>query len=860
MKTRLLLAGLALHASCAFSATTISSLEDFIALQDQSNLDIKMTAGTYHISDTSKSLFTGSDWRANVLNDAGESDIWPGLLLFSGSNNTFDLTGVTFTIDSTIFSDLPNVAHGVLIELSGENNTWKGLNVEEVAGTDGTYGSYTNISGGTFLEVNGSGHDFSDLTVKPKYSRPYGFGSIYGKTGSSSGMLPNSRLGKKSGLYLNDLEDSTFTDVLVDQSSFGHTLFFNGPIDNVVFDGVTVIAESRSTDALRDNGIAGADRNGVPFGVYYDSNELVGSSDDGDFEDYFDTSNLDQCQNLDSDSQSSPISTGYQFTLTEAAFRGYTMDQIETIEMRNVHVIGGRSGIALTTAAGAVYVENMTATGIAGHGVPACGGWNGDNGGEGDATAFGVPSNSVLVNAAADAAYSTVLEISDGQSNITADIQVLDPENGYFRPSASTALALISGDGHAIRLWRDDGSALEEDLVIKVGNSSTDDLFLCNMTKQAVTLSSSVTNSIIYSVGSVTDNSNGTNEVYSLDSANDEPEACELIKTGYSRNNSNVGERELQWGDKVFVGVNTYNNYSSNCGWFGCRVGYMDDDKALQLSHGLDTPQSFYLRQDPAESYAQSCVVWGDKVTLAYSSQGYQTSDCGWYGCRVAKLNDDQDGITFGHGLTAPTSFYVRPPADESASGCVTSTDELVLAYSSSSGDTSDCGWYGCRVLQYDDSSALVVKHGNDDPTPFYLRSWEQVFDAYEYEEPYERDSRSWTVESGKLVYSTGACFTYSGGGVFQLLDCDQVSGNWSINSDNRLQWATNPWGLDNGACYGYQYDGEWGFDSCDDVNTAFYSNTGQFKDDTNADGLSGGACFDYLGGGEFGYIACDDF
>ncbi|TCS42372.1 hypothetical protein [Reinekea marinisedimentorum] len=842
--------------------TTISSLEEFIDLMDESNLDIKMVAGTYHIDEAAKSYFEGGDWPANVANEAGEEDVWPGLFDFTGSNNSFDLTGVTFTFDSTIISDMPNAAHGILVELGGENNVWKGFNLEEVPDENGDYGVYSNISGGTILNITGSGHEFSDLTVKARFSRPYGFGSLYGKTGSSSGTLPNVRLGKKTAVFIDDVQDSSFENILIDHSGFGHVLAFNGPIDNVTVDGATLISETRSTDSLRENGIAGADRNGVPFGVRYNSVDLIGSEDNDEFFENFDTDNLDQCQSLSSGDQYAPIQEGYQFTLSEAAFRGYNMDEINSLTIRNAHVIGARSGIALSTAAGAIEVENFTATGIAGHGVPACdGAWNSDNGGEGDATAFGPSSNSVLINAAADSAYATVIELNEGQDNITADIQVLDPENGYFRPSDSTALALISGNQNAVRLWREDNSALEEDLIIKVGHSSNEasELLLCNMTQQAVTLSDTVTDSVIYSVGTVTDYSDGSNTVYQLGSASDEPELCQLIQTGYSRNNSEIAERDLQWGDQIFIAATGDNNYDSDCGWYGCQVGYMDDDKALQLASGNDDPDSFYLRQDPDESYGASCVEWGDKLVLAYTADTYETNSCGWYGCRVAELNDDASGLQFSHGGDDPASFVVRPPAGETASGCVSTQDEVVLAYSTQAYETSNCGWYGCRVVQYDGSD-LVVAHGDDDPSGVYLRSWEQAFEDYEYEAPYQRDPRSWTLEDGKLIYSTGACFTYKGNGVFMLTDCDQVDSDWSLNSDNHLQWSSNPWGLEGGACYGYLGASDWGFDSCDDINTSFDEDNNEIHHDSNPWSYEGGACFDYLGGGEFGYINCDDF
>ena len=524
--TRSLLPLCLFFSQTTFAQQTISSLAEFIELQDGSNQNIKMQPGTYHISSSSKALFDGGDWRINVEGN------WPGLFNFTGSNNTFDLSGVTFTFDSTIINEMRNLSHGNLVELGGSNNEWTGFNLQELPGDNGTYGYYINVSGGTVVQITGSGHEFQDLTVKSRYSHPYGFGSIYGKTGSSSGSLPGSRLGKKSGLLLTGLTDSTFDNVLVDHSAFGHTLYFNGPIDDVVMDNVTVIAESRSTNDLRDNGIDGTDRNGVPFAVNYNSTILSGAADNRDFFDLFNTNNLDLCQSLDSGFQTGPIRENFQYSLTENAFRGYTQDEIEGLILRNITVTGARSGIALDVAGRGLEVEGMTVRGIAGHGVPSCdGAWNSDNGGEGDSTAYGVPSYAVVKAARADSAYSTVLELSGDRTNITADIEILDPENGYLRPSGSTALALISGQNHDLRLWKRDGNALTEDLVIKVGNDSTSGLLLCNMTEQDVTLSNRVTDSTIYSIGDVNDSSNGSNTIIRVSSLSDEPNACSALRT-----------------------------------------------------------------------------------------------------------------------------------------------------------------------------------------------------------------------------------------------------------------------------------------------------------------------------------------
>lgn len=553
----------------SFAQQTISSLAEFIALQDGSNQNIKMAPGTYHISSETKSLFPGGNWRVN------EEGNWPGLLQFSGNNNIFDLTGVTFTFDSTILLEMPSIAHGKLVQLGGSGNVWKGFNLQERP-NNGEYGYFHHTSGGAILEVTGANHEFYDLTLKSRFSRPYGLGSIYGKTGSSTGKLPGSSLNKKSGLSINVLDNTYFENTNVDHSGLGHPLVFNGPINNLVFDTVSVIAETRSTNDLIANGVGGTDRNGVPFHVTYNGVEMTGESGKADYLSLFDTYNLNRCQNLDSGNQNAPIKPNFQYSLVEDSFRGYNQGQIGTIEVYNATVVGARSGIALEYASEGMIVDGMTVTGIAGHGVPACGGWNGSNGGEGDATAYGPPSYSVLKNVRADAAYSTIMEINGNSQDIIADIELLDPSNGYNRPTDSTALALLGGDNHKLRIWKRDNKALTKDLIIKVNNGGTDNLLLCNMTQQPVYVSNNVSNSMIYSVGNIDNDSSSSanNTIVKLSSSTNEPDVCKALASS----------------DNPYTNCDGFDAFSGIeaegfCDMSGVEIEYSADDGGEQIGY-----------------------------------------------------------------------------------------------------------------------------------------------------------------------------------------------------------------------------------------------------------------------------------
>ena len=638
---------------------TISSLAEFIALQDASNQNIKMAPGTYHISSASKALFPGGDWRANVEGN------WPGLFEFTGNNNTFDLTGVTITFDSTILLEMPNLVHANLMEFGGSGNVWKGLNIQEKPNSKGEYGAFIHTSGGTIVVFTGDNHKVSDFTLKTRFSRPYGLGALYGKTGDSTSTLPGVRLSKKTAMFLISLDDTYFENVLIDHSGFGHTLAFNN-VDNVVFNTVEIIAETRSTDDLYANGIGGTDRNGVPFHVLYNSEYLTGPADKTDYLNLFDTNNFNQCQNLSGGVQYSPIRKGYQYSLTEDSFRGYySAGDLGNIEIYNATVTGSRAGVVMEYASEGMLVDNMTVRGIAGHGVPACdGAWNSADGGEGDASAYGPPSNSVLKRAKADAAYATVLEIPNFVNNVTADIEVLDPLNGYNRPSASNALALIKGDDHDIRLWKRDNQALTRDLVVKV--SDADNLLLCNMTQQGVTVASSVTNSTIYSVGSISNSSNSSNNVVKLSSAANEPDVCKALATT---------EVITDCGDfDAFAGIEA----EAYCDMAGVEIESSSDDGGQQVG---------YINNN-------EWIAFND-VDFGNGASGFEAGvSSAPSGGNIELRLDSQTGSLIGTCSVGGTGGWTTYETVSCDIGGVSGVQDLYLVFTGNSGYLMNMNWF----------------------------------------------------------------------------------------------------------------------------------------------------------------------
>jgi hypothetical protein len=184
----------------------------------------------------------------------------------------------------------------------------------------------------------------------------------------------------------------------------------------------------------------------------------------------------------------------------------------------------------------------------------------------------------------------------------------------------------------------------------------------------------------------------------------------------------------LRWGMKVVLTGTDTGHFTNHCGWFGCRVAFMDEDRRLRFDHGGLTPQSFWLRPALGPLPDPECIHWHDRIVIAHDEANGDTFNCGWYGCRVAQLNQNPEGdqhpgvglLEFDHGGPNPTAFYARPPVGETKSGCIQTGDEVVLAYTDADGETFNCGWYGCRVGHFDGND-LIIDHGEDDPAGLYV-------------------------------------------------------------------------------------------------------------------------------------------
>jgi hypothetical protein len=219
------------------STIGVTSLKELAAYAAESGNTVKMKPGVYRMSD----LLTedGIEQRLKYAKSRAEKipskRLEAGMLLFSGHNNQFDLTGVTIEVDTQFLSAFKG-CYVIELMIIGRRNAIKGLTLTDI-GTEPT------AKGGTSLAVYGDDNTLKAVTLNVRGSSPYGYGDLLGKGGGSI-----VRLQKHSGLLIS----GTNTKLLgcrVISRAMGHCFFIQGGI-NTYFEDCYAEGEMRSTDDM----------------------------------------------------------------------------------------------------------------------------------------------------------------------------------------------------------------------------------------------------------------------------------------------------------------------------------------------------------------------------------------------------------------------------------------------------------------------------------------------------------------------------------------------------------------------------------------------------------------------------------
>ena len=199
----------------------IGSLRDLRKASKESNQEIRMKPGHYKIR--------------------GFEDTGTTVLEFTGSNNTFDLTGVTIEFQTKLFKEMTGTkVHGLrMYTIMGDKNTFIGGRFEDTGDTP------PNVSVAMFF-IEGHDTTFKDCFIITRGSSPYGVGDMLGK-GRGAAM----KLQKHSAMAISG-DRPYIKDCKFRIRSYGHGIHVHGSQD-AHFDGVIMMGDQRNTSDVYDS-------------------------------------------------------------------------------------------------------------------------------------------------------------------------------------------------------------------------------------------------------------------------------------------------------------------------------------------------------------------------------------------------------------------------------------------------------------------------------------------------------------------------------------------------------------------------------------------------------------------------------
>jgi hypothetical protein len=212
---------------------TVNSIAALRQYARYSNLTITMTPGTYWMND-----------------GAG-----PDFLDFSGSNNTFNLTGVEIKMNTDQLPGYNSQTEVNVLNVSGDGVIVDGLTLTMVKNpNNGLVDSYGNPKeyhadrGGNIVVVTGSDTVIKNCEFTSGGSHPYGYGDAFGK-----GTRPNTD-GVTDSAWMTHYKQSGFlitygaTNVVVDNvilnmRSYGHGFYMQRGVKDILFKDCQVLGD-----------------------------------------------------------------------------------------------------------------------------------------------------------------------------------------------------------------------------------------------------------------------------------------------------------------------------------------------------------------------------------------------------------------------------------------------------------------------------------------------------------------------------------------------------------------------------------------------------------------------------------------
>lgn len=402
----------------------ISSLAELREYAAENDGNIKMAAGTYTINDASYFKDIAAD-RYDDTSDQIVDGVYnvTTLLHFSGDNNTFDLTGVEITVDTSIYPDIDNNGKINEVYISGTNNTIKGLSFKNLG--DGYTAPYTDGTSAVMLLLAGVDNTLEDVSLYIVGSWPYGYGNLLGK--STDALVS---LHKHSSLLIVGT-GGKLSGCSVITRAFGHGVVLQGAVDTLIED-CYVEGEMRST-----NDMLSGDLSDITKFVTVDGKDVPAS--------YYAPGYFEE---------------GHMISMQEDGVRTYldgpfSYSRTKGVTVRNTTVKNMRNAFILVFGSGDMLVYNCTA-------IDCEVGYSGGTG-------------ITISGSKGDAKYGPLFSFPyKSGKNCTMDLKLTESESDF----PPLRLGEINGTGHSIVISKEDDSQSIYDLPIVFGECAyADDKF-----------------------------------------------------------------------------------------------------------------------------------------------------------------------------------------------------------------------------------------------------------------------------------------------------------------------------------------------------------------------------------------------
>ena len=387
---------------------------------------------------------------------------------FSGSDNHWDLTGVTISASLDLFrefgSDRGDAGFYCVIDVTGDRNVLEGLTVQN-------HGKGYGLSGRNKLfNISGSDCLVRNVTAITSGSNPWGYGSLFGIAGGIVRKMNGIRIGQPA-------MNTRLISSRIHMRAMGHAIFVQGAIN-------TLIEDCHVDGLLRP------------------TNEILAETSGIAFERGFKVPGYGEGVQIGADQLIPPDEI---VSLSEDGIRMYpSSNGVDTgsTTIKNCTVTNMRRGICTGLSKSPDRVINCE--------VRNC-----------IAAGYNIGSNDTLVNCRADAKYAEALCVPYRQSQGTqVELDILDSREKM----ANNLLAKINGSDHSIHLRTSNPAFVPKEMTIELaskngygsfqrGARKANRVILKNQTDARVVLFPGAVGNTITSQGPVTDQGETDNTI-----------------------------------------------------------------------------------------------------------------------------------------------------------------------------------------------------------------------------------------------------------------------------------------------------------------------------------------------------------